>query len=302
MEPDKWSVYLQGPEYLELTRMFMIPRDMYPLVRRWCGLADGMNVLDVGTGTGYFSRLLAAGGEKVTVTGLDRDDLFIAYARKKAGELGLSIDYVLGDALVLPFGDRSFDLVASFTFLTAVSDPGKALAEMKRVVRPGGIIASVTPISFDEVIWEPGQYPEDCACAAAYYELYGQFYEACHAVRPFESMTRGISPLLVPRLFADAGLESISTYPLGKVVSLSNAAIPEKEKRLYVDLYQAAEEKKLEAYMALPEMESHFTPVQAAEYLRLLREICDWRREHLNENTVWNWHGNTNLLVTGIRR
>ncbi len=300
MEEKKWSVYFQNPEYLEMTRMFMIPKDMIPLVRRWCGLKDGMRVLDVGAGTGYFTRLLASGPERVTVTGLDRDDVFVEYARRKAGALGLPVDFVPGDALALPFADNSFDLVASHTFLTSVPDPVKAMSEMRRVLRPGGTVASVTPMSFDNFAWDPGRYPEDCEWAKTYESLHEQLYEACFALDPFESRTAGVDPALVPRLFADSGLRRICIYPLAKAISLSDAALSPEEKLRYVDLYERAEEKHLEAFMALPEMAEHFTRHQADEFLRLLREKCAWHRAHLNENTVWDWVGSACLLVTGV--
>ena len=300
MEGKKWSVYFQNPEYLEMTRMFMIPKDMLPLVRRWCGLKDGMKVLDVGAGTGYFTRRLASGPEKVTVTGLDRDDVFVDYARQKASDLGLSVDFVLGDALALPFEDNTFDLVASHTFFTSIPDPVKAMEEMRRVLRPGGIVASVTPMSFDNFVYDLGQYPEECEWAKAYEDLHEQFYEACFALDPFESRVAGVDPSLVPRFFADSGLKNICIYPLAKAISLSDAALPPEEKRRYVDLYQLSEEKHLEAFMALPEMAERFSRRQADEFLRLLREKCAWHREHLNENTVWDWVGSGSLLVTGV--
>ena len=54
-EHKKWSVYFQTPEYLEQTRKFLILPEYEPLVRNWCGVRDGMRILDVGCGTGYFA-------------------------------------------------------------------------------------------------------------------------------------------------------------------------------------------------------------------------------------------------------
>ena len=77
----QWSVYFQNPEFLEYTRLFLIQPELKPLVRAWCGIRDGMKILDVGCGTGYFTRLLAEGGENVAITGLDLEEPFIAYAK-----------------------------------------------------------------------------------------------------------------------------------------------------------------------------------------------------------------------------
>ena len=82
----EWSVYFQNPEFMEKTRFHLILPEMEPLVRNWCGIQAGSRVLDVGCGTGYFTRLLARGENEVHVTGVDMEQPFIDYARKRNGE------------------------------------------------------------------------------------------------------------------------------------------------------------------------------------------------------------------------
>ena len=299
MGDKQWSVYFQNPDYLERTRMFLVPAEMQPLVRRWCGLEDGMRILDVGAGTGYFTRFLASGEQKITAVGVDRDEVFVRYAREKAAAEGLPIEYVSGDALALPFEDKSFDLVASHTFFTSIPDPAKAMAEMQRVLRPGGIVAAVTCMDFDPEVQEVGRYPAECGWLEDFNRLFLKFYDACFEIDPLEPRMDGLNPALLPRFFAESGLKSVSAYPLGKLFSLSSAAVPREEKLLYLDLFESSEIKKLDAWMALPEMRERFTEEEAAEYRRLIREKCDWRRKNLDENTVWEWLGGANLLVTG---
>ena len=161
-EIKKWSVYFQNPEFLERTRMFLIQKELYPLVRNWCGVKDNVRLLDVGCGTGYFTRLLVSGDENVSAVGIDMEEPFIEYAREKAEELGLPAEFIIGDALALPFEDNTFDIVTSHTFLTSVPDPEKAMSEMKRVVKPGGIISSVTAMNFMPACNTEGEYPEEC--------------------------------------------------------------------------------------------------------------------------------------------
>lgn len=89
----------------------------------------GETLLDVGCGTGWFSRRFAAAG--LTVTGLDNNAERLAYARgHAAGET-----YLEADALALPFHDASFDTVVSVTALCFVPDWRRAMAEMARVAR-----------------------------------------------------------------------------------------------------------------------------------------------------------------------
>jgi ubiquinone/menaquinone biosynthesis C-methylase UbiE len=95
-------------------------------------------VLEVAPGPGYFCIELAKLGN-YQITGLDISKSFVEIARKNAAEAGLKIDFREGNASAMPFEDNTFD----FTFCQAAfknfSEPVKAIAEMHRVLRPGGI-------------------------------------------------------------------------------------------------------------------------------------------------------------------
>ena len=300
-EPLKWSVYFQNPEYMELTRMSLILPEYEPLVRRWCGIRDGISVLDVGCGTGYFTRLLARGTHNVSFTGIDREDLFIDYARQKAAEEGLQICFTEGDALDLPFPDESFDVVTSHTFLTSISDPGKSFSEMKRVIKPGGLIASVTCMNFYPSAMTLGDYPEKCnAWKQEFHDLTVLINGAYMKISPLSGYTNGLLPARIPQFFARQGLKEISAYPIGKLESLSNAAMTKEAKLRWIYLYEMSEIRKLDAYMELSEMQELVTEEQAARYKDLLRQKCDFLRSDLTENRIWEWSGGANMLVTGI--
>ncbi len=92
-------------------------------------------VLDVGCGAGFLSNYLAA--HELAVEGVDAsaDSLAVAQRHDATG----SVRYLLGDALALPYPDRSFDVVCAMDFLEHVEDPAKVVAEAARVLRPGGL-------------------------------------------------------------------------------------------------------------------------------------------------------------------
>lgn len=95
-------------------------------------------VLEIAPGPGYFCIELAKLGN-YQITGLDISKSFVEIASKNAAEADLKIDFRQGNASNMPFKDNTFD----FTFCQAAfknfSEPVKAIAEMYRVLRPGGI-------------------------------------------------------------------------------------------------------------------------------------------------------------------
>jgi ubiquinone/menaquinone biosynthesis C-methylase UbiE len=99
------------------------------LVLRLLACGDGDSILDVGCGTGYFSRRLAQVGFRVT--GVDVDAHALEFAARKNGR----IRWLRADARELPFGNRSFDCVVAVTSLCFIEPAGAALHEMWRVAR-----------------------------------------------------------------------------------------------------------------------------------------------------------------------
>lgn len=102
----------------------------------------GERILDLATGTGWTSRLVARRGAKVT--GADFAADLLAAARERARADGLDIDYRVGDAERLPFTAGEFDAVVSTCGIMFASRPELAAAEIARVTRKGGRVALTT--------------------------------------------------------------------------------------------------------------------------------------------------------------
>ncbi|CAJ1356406.1 unnamed protein product [Effrenium voratum] len=97
--------------------------------------AEGESCLDVGCGPGFLvEQLKAAVGEKGAVTGVDYSEAMVRAARLRCPAVKL----LQASAEELPFPDASFDLVTITQVLVYVPDPGKALSEVKRVLKSGG--------------------------------------------------------------------------------------------------------------------------------------------------------------------
>ena len=97
----------------------------------------GARVLEAGCGPGHLSLRLA-GHHGLDVTGIDVDPAMIDRARVNGSEAGSPVSFAVADVAALPYGDRSFDLVASTMSLHHWEDPAAGFAEIGRVLRPGG--------------------------------------------------------------------------------------------------------------------------------------------------------------------
>jgi len=102
-----------------------------PKVLRW---------IDVGCGNGAFTELLVERCAPAEVHGIDPSEGQLAFARTRSAARGA--EFRLGDAMALPFPADRFDAAIMALVLVFVPEPAKGLAEMVRVVRPGGIVAA----------------------------------------------------------------------------------------------------------------------------------------------------------------
>ena len=108
-----------------------------PVVARAARVAQGDAVLDVACGTGALALAAAAIAGEGRVAGLDINPEMLAVARRKSA----AIDWREGAAEKLPFDDASFDAVVSQFGFMFFDDRSRALAEMMRVLKPGGHLA-----------------------------------------------------------------------------------------------------------------------------------------------------------------
>jgi len=102
------------------------------------GIARGSRVLDMACGTGVLSKALAMAGAHVI--GLDASEGYLAGARHHRHDS--RITYELGDMRQMRFADDAFDAAVSTLALDVIEEAEQVIAEMKRVTRPGGVIAS----------------------------------------------------------------------------------------------------------------------------------------------------------------
>lgn len=114
---------------------YRFPRKLRPLVLSEIEAAAYSSLLDVGCGTGALLSQLSAQRPDAAYFGLDISENMLAQAREK---LPPSVVLTLGDAENLPYPDRTFDVVSCTESFHHYPNPGRALSEMRRVLRDGG--------------------------------------------------------------------------------------------------------------------------------------------------------------------
>lgn len=106
----------------------------------FAGTSDGERVLDVGSGTGSLTFALAQQTPVRSLCGLDFSPAYVDYAARRNRDP--RIEFRVGDACAMPFPDATFDRVMSLLMLHFVPDAHRAVAEMRRVARPGAVVAA----------------------------------------------------------------------------------------------------------------------------------------------------------------
>jgi len=125
-----------------------------------CHVEEAREVLEVGCGIGVGPANLAR-AHRCHVVGIDRSEQMVQWARRRAREHGVEdrVELLVADVTDLPFEDDRFDVAYAESVLGFVGDRSKALAEMVRVVRPGGYVG------LNESIWTRELTPELAALA-----------------------------------------------------------------------------------------------------------------------------------------
>lgn len=118
------------------------------IVRELIQQTEAQSLLEVGSGDGYMLKALS--DLPVALTGIEISEKRIERSR----QLVPQAEIVAGDAREMPFESRSFDLVVCSEVLEHVPEPERAIAEMKRVVRPGGLVIVTVP---HERNWQLGR-------------------------------------------------------------------------------------------------------------------------------------------------
>lgn len=169
--------------------------------RELLALRPGERVLDIGSGPGFLAAEMAedVGGEG-RVHGVDPSESMLALSQQRTPASGAArLEFQAADALALPFPDAGFDAIVTTQVLEYVPDVPAALAEIRRVLRPGGRLL-VLDTDWDSIVWhstDPDRMQRVLAAWA-------------------EHLADAFLPRRLPRLLADTGfrLREATVFPI----------------------------------------------------------------------------------------
>jgi len=167
---------------------------------KWLAPVPGINWLDIGCGTGSLSQAILQNAEPFAVKGLDLSQDFVSFARRTIADERATFE--IGDAMALPVETGAYDAAVSGLVLNFMPMREQAVAEMKRAVRPGGIIGAY--------VWDYGGRAQPLR----------HFWNAAVALDPpAYDLDEGrrftiCNPESLTALFSQAGLEEITVRAL----------------------------------------------------------------------------------------
>ncbi len=115
-------------------------RRLAELFLDFCGCRDGESVLDAGCGTGVLTAAILKRSNAARISGIDFSEAYIEHVRRTVPDT--RAQFRVGDICALPYDDASFDRVLSLLVLQFVPDTRQAVAELRRVARPGATVAA----------------------------------------------------------------------------------------------------------------------------------------------------------------
>ena len=130
---------MNAPERIDVGGRIPVTKEECEHLARyiWASRIVGRDTLDVACGTGFGSRVLA---HRARVSGVDREPEAIAIARSRVDGA-----FLVADVPPIPFADRAFDFVVCFETIEHISDDREFLREVRRVLRPDGLLLISTP-------------------------------------------------------------------------------------------------------------------------------------------------------------
>lgn len=295
---EKWSD-IQPPEILELSRKHLLLDENAELFLKYLGIEEGNSVVDIGCGTGSFTRYLArAINRKANFYGIDLDKKYLDFARNLSIQERLenNIQYIYADAHALPFEDNSIDNIVDFTTLVNLKDPKKYLKECMRVLKKGGRV-STSSFLFNY------QAPERLKTIEGEEKL-TKFNEVIQEILKKEIFAKVSNQMndyyiySMVELFQTAGIRNIEIYGIFSVFSPDDNRF-KKYRNEWLEMNYIGLRQQILNISAYPEIYSKYGI--NGEKIHEALKILEQRYNYEKENCTWIFNNNLELVITGIK-
>ncbi|MDE3096095.1 MAG: methyltransferase domain-containing protein [Chloroflexota bacterium] len=298
---------IQSIRTLEVSRAFRFAPAERPALFATLGIAHNSRVLEVGCGTGIFTRYLADGAPDGYVIGIDATADFVAFA--KARRASPRLDFALGDAYALPVADGVMDATTSYTLMAILQDPAAALREQMRVVRTGGVVSAIEVLRGGIGHWgrPHARLPGDeetrlSALRGRWNTISSQFVEPMERGKFSFGWQGRVEEL--PLEFERAGLRQVRLSGFLSTFSTSDESYDRGQRRWFLEELGRHEVESVEQAWAewrgIYEEHGVFE-TEVSELCELVRREQALRLRDFDEGRrAWAWHGTAHLIVAGI--
>jgi len=255
-----------------------------------------MNVLEIGCGSGPFCLRIKEMLPDVKITGLDRDEAHLDYARNKAAAHGLDCNFVLGDALDIPFDDKAFDATTSHTVIEHI-ETAKFLSEQFRVLRPGGVCSVLSVrngLSVYPEAWLKMEGEEDELFKKAWAKAEG--FDKQHGVAAYE-----LNEQEIPKAMEAAGFVNVAVDFIHSVWFCPDSSNFDKTAALaQIEMNRTFAHHSVTKALAIAP--NSLTNSEQARLAELINARFDKRvSDYLSGNKHWDMAVSSIMAVTGTR-
>ncbi len=282
--PFNWS-RLQSADDMDIGRHFEYDQDAVEMFKRWLpALRDGERILEVGSGSGFFTRKLRQIYPHAEITCLEPDPELRLSLTKKYPDIKV-IDTPLEE---LSTPDSSFDLAVSHIVIHNLPDPVQAIRQMARTVRQGGHVVCIEPVLGSRTIY-PDERVKDAVDTLWQYTV-NLSMERSKLMDPSDRQNPYLN--LYPEYFDEVGLANIQSHGWCSVFTLSDARFAYHERKMWIqrrtELYRSQREMVtqglIESGMEKSKIEAAYKTL--FEYFEMLGNTSEEQLSHIHEQEV----------------
>ncbi len=286
---DIWSKKVQSTELLYYSRLEKFNEENCRFWFDRLKVKDNMKVLEVGCGGGLFTNMIKKHFPSCEVVGIDLDENHINFARDKAKELNLDVEYKVCDIKNMPFEDNSFDLVFSHTVVEHL-EFNDFISEQKRVLKSGGSIV-IMRVNMEEKIVD--KYFTDLENEVN--EVYGKLVIEASPITMAKYLE---SPNLTAKKLSENGFDNIQLY-FDRVVYYA----PDFQQSREVALSQIKRNYETKLYMALHTLQKSKNGKEyQSELLGLLERQYKLRLEKYDNNEkLFDYQSSNMITLSAIK-